>query len=93
MSLVRSGGLVSSASDFETIEQDRRFSIVEQDAWPFSAGDHGNGGLNEAIHQHGRRFTRDELLVRATGRKLDPAPYLAYLRGKVVDVYRVNPAS
>jgi carboxypeptidase Taq len=49
--------------------------------------------LNEAIHQHGRRFTRDELLVRATGRKLDPAPYLAYLRGKVVDVYRVNPAS
>ncbi len=43
--------------------------------------------LNEAIHRHGRRFTRDELLTRATGRKLDPAPYVAYLSGKVADVY------
>jgi carboxypeptidase Taq len=45
--------------------------------------------LGEAIHRHGRRFTRDELLVRATGRALDPAPYLAYLRAKVADVYRI----
>ena len=45
--------------------------------------------LNEAIHRHGRCFTRDELLTRATGRKLDWAPYVDYLRGKVADVYRV----
>jgi len=38
--------------------------------------------LRTRIWQHGRRFTRDELLVRETGRRLDPAPYLAYLRGK-----------
>ena len=38
--------------------------------------------LSENIWRHGRRFTRDELLVRATGRALDPAPYLAYLGKK-----------
>lgn len=48
------------------------------------AGDYA--GLAEALRskiwQHGRRFMRDELLVRETGRGLDPAPYLAYLDGK-----------
>jgi carboxypeptidase Taq len=38
--------------------------------------------LRTRIWQHGRRFMRDELLERETGRRLDPAPYLAYLRGK-----------
>lgn len=38
--------------------------------------------LRQKIWQHGRRFMRDELLVRETGRGLDPAPYLAYLQGK-----------
>ncbi|HZH53885.1 MAG TPA: carboxypeptidase M32 [Microvirga sp.] len=48
------------------------------------AGDYA--GLAEALRtkiwQHGRRFTRDELLRRETGRGLDPAPYLGYLTGK-----------
>jgi carboxypeptidase Taq len=38
--------------------------------------------LRTRIWQHGRRFRRDELLERETGRRLDPAPYLAYLRSK-----------
>jgi carboxypeptidase Taq len=38
--------------------------------------------LKNRIWQHGRRFTRDELLRRETGRGLDPEPYLAYLRAK-----------
>jgi carboxypeptidase Taq len=38
--------------------------------------------LRENIWTHGRRFTRDELLVRATGSALTPEPYLAYLRKK-----------
>ncbi|MDF2974338.1 MAG: carboxypeptidase [Microvirga sp.] len=38
--------------------------------------------LRTRIWQHGRRFMRDELLERETGRRLDPAPYLAYLRDK-----------
>ncbi|WP_201863287.1 carboxypeptidase M32 [Microvirga soli] len=38
--------------------------------------------LRTRIWQHGRRFMRDELLERESGRRLDPAPYLAYLRDK-----------
>jgi len=38
--------------------------------------------LRANVWQHGRRFTRDEILVRATGRTLTPAPYLAYLNRK-----------
>ncbi len=38
--------------------------------------------LTHAVYRHGRRYSRDELLVRATGRPLDPADYLAYLGGK-----------
>jgi carboxypeptidase Taq len=41
----------------------------------------------ENVHQHGRRYTRDELLVKATGRKLDPEPYIAYLTGKYSELY------
>jgi carboxypeptidase Taq len=48
------------------------------------AGDYAGlaEALRQKIWQHGRRFMRDELLVRETGRGLDPAPYLAYLGGK-----------
>ncbi len=45
--------------------------------------------LGETIHRHGRRFTRDELLLRATGRALDPAPYLAYLTKKYSELYNL----
>lgn len=38
--------------------------------------------LRTRIWQHGRRYMRDELLERETGRRLDPAPYLAYLQNK-----------
>ncbi len=38
--------------------------------------------LRQNIWTHGRRFTRDELLLRATGSPLTPEPYLAYLREK-----------
>jgi carboxypeptidase Taq len=40
--------------------------------------------LRTRIWHHGRRFARDELLERETGRRLDPAPYLAYLHNKYV---------
>jgi carboxypeptidase Taq len=38
--------------------------------------------LKEKVWQHGRRFTRDEILVRATGRRLDVGPYLAHLAAR-----------
>ncbi|MEM0934325.1 MAG: carboxypeptidase M32 [Pseudomonadota bacterium] len=43
--------------------------------------------MTEHVAQHGRRYTRDELLTKATGRALDPEPYLAHLRSKFSDIY------
>jgi carboxypeptidase Taq len=36
--------------------------------------------LEAKVWRHGRRFSRDELLIATTGRPLDPAPYLLYLK-------------
>ncbi len=36
--------------------------------------------LRERVWRHGRALGRDEILARATGRGLDPAPYLRHLR-------------
>jgi carboxypeptidase Taq len=38
--------------------------------------------LGEHVHAHGRKFSPQETLRRATGASLDPKPYLAYLRTK-----------
>ncbi len=38
--------------------------------------------LRENVWRHGRRFTRDEILLRATGSTLTPAAYLDYLERK-----------
>jgi carboxypeptidase Taq len=43
--------------------------------------------LSDRIYQHGRRFSRDELLIKATGKKLDPQPYIAYLTSKYSSLY------
>ena len=43
--------------------------------------------LNQNIHQHGRRYSSAELLHRITGQTLDVEPFLAYLRGKIGNVY------
>ncbi|MEQ8366199.1 MAG: carboxypeptidase M32 [Roseicyclus sp.] len=48
--------------------------------------------LTENVAQHGRRYSRDELLVNATGRALDPEPYLAYLTTKYTDIYALAAA-
>jgi len=43
--------------------------------------------MTDHVHTHGRRYSRDELLVRATGRTLDPEPYIAHLTAKYSDIY------
>lgn len=43
--------------------------------------------MTEHVHQHGRRYTRDELLIKATGRTLDPVPYIAHLAAKYSEIY------
>ncbi|MGX9857145.1 carboxypeptidase M32 (plasmid) [Limimaricola variabilis] len=45
------------------------------------------GWLDEHVARHGRRYSRDELLVNATGRALDPEPYLRHLTSKYSEIY------
>jgi carboxypeptidase Taq len=42
--------------------------------------------LREHVHRHGRAFTPQELLRRAAGSAMDPAPYLRYLERKLGDL-------
>ena len=44
------------------------------------------------IHRHGRKFKPNKLVVRATGEPMTIAPYLAYLRGKYGELYRLPEA-
>jgi carboxypeptidase Taq len=43
--------------------------------------------LREKIHQHGSKFDSQELVQSITGSKIDPAPYMRYLRNKYQDIY------
>src|SRR5262245_2090329 len=44
--------------------------------------------LRENLHRHGRKFTPSETLERAAGvGRIDPEPYVRYLRRKVGDIY------
>lgn len=43
--------------------------------------------LQTNIHQHGRKFTTNELTQRVTGEGINSAPYIAYLQKKFGDVY------
>jgi len=49
-----------------------------------AGGDYGplRTWLTENVCRHGRRFSRQEILARATGRPLTSKPYLAYLSDK-----------
>ncbi|MCC6890044.1 MAG: carboxypeptidase M32 [Hyphomicrobiales bacterium] len=43
--------------------------------------------LTENLYRHGRKFTPDELVRRATGERMSMRPYLAYLREKYGALY------
>ena len=45
------------------------------------------GWLRKHVHRHGRKFTPNELLERATGKPLTPAPWIAYVREKFGALY------
>ncbi len=46
-------------------------------------------GSPRKLYRHGRKFTPAELVERATGAPMSIAPYLAYLRGKYGEFYRL----
>lgn len=48
------------------------------------------GWLREKVHQHGRKYTLNELAVRVTGEPLQSRSYLAYLKAKYRDIYRLG---
>ena len=68
-------GNVMGAQLFETAMQQPSLSAS------FAGGDYAplHGWLKEHVWQHGRRFSRDEILTRATGRALEVEPYLRHL--------------
>jgi carboxypeptidase Taq len=45
------------------------------------------GWLREKVHRHGSKFDSQELVQKITGSKIDPAPYMRYLRTKYQDIY------
>jgi len=45
--------------------------------------------LKENIYQHGRKFTAVEITERVTGQPLTIEPYIAYLRQKFGELYRL----
>ena len=47
------------------------------------------GWLTDNIYRHGRTLTPEELVTRATGSPMVMAPYLAYLRTKYGELYRL----
>jgi carboxypeptidase Taq len=49
-----------------------------------------HGWLTENIYRHGRSARPDEILRKATGSAMTTAPYLAYLRGKYGELYRLS---
>ena len=48
--------------------------------------------LREHLYQYGRKFTPDELVESATGGPMSAGPYLAYLRQKYGELYRLPSA-
>ncbi len=49
--------------------------------------------LREHLHRHGRKFTPSETLERATGSsRIDPEPYVRYLRSKLAEIYGIAAA-
>jgi len=46
-----------------------------------------HGWLRDNVYRFGRRFDPDTLITRATGRALDPEPYMEYLETKYGELY------
>ena len=45
--------------------------------------------LVQNVYQHGRKFTANELIQRATGDQLTIEPYIAYLKSKFGELYKL----
>ncbi len=48
-----------------------------------------HGWLNENIYQHGRKYDPNDLVLRASGRPMETAPYINYLKTKYGQLYKL----
>src|SRR5439155_1237600 len=48
------------------------------------------GWLRKNVHRHGRKFTPNELMERATGQPLTAAPWIAYVQRKFGALYALH---
>lgn len=70
-----------------------RMDIPDLDA-QVAGGDFSGllGWLRKNVHRHGRKFTPNELLERATGKPLTAAPWIAYVQQKFGALYGLEAA-
>ena len=47
------------------------------------------GWMREHIHQYGSKFEPQELMLKATGSKITPEPYIQYLKTKYGEIYNL----
>jgi carboxypeptidase Taq len=45
------------------------------------------GWMREHVHQYGSKYEPQEIMLKATGSKITPEPYIAYLRKKYTEIY------
>ncbi len=50
------------------------------------------GWLRKSVHRHGRKFTPNELMERATGKPLTAAPWISYVQRKYGALYGLEAA-
>ncbi len=69
-----------------------RTDVPDLDA-QIARGDFGAllGWLRKHVHRHGRKFTPNELMERATGKPLTAAPWIAYVQQKFGALYGLEP--
>jgi carboxypeptidase Taq len=47
------------------------------------------GWMRENVHQYGSKFEPQEIMQKATGSKITPEPYIAYLKTKYGEIYNL----
>ena len=47
------------------------------------------GWMQEHVHQYGSKFEPQEIMLKATGSKITPEPYMAYLKEKYSEIYEL----
>lgn len=90
-----SGGMIGYFSTYAlgNLISSQLWEVVNRDIPSLSAeirkGEFGAllGWLREKIHQHGAKYQPQELVQMVTGSKIDPAPYVRYLRTKYGEIY------